>query len=328
MDLLTAQRVFQDLKLAAIPKDLKVTNTLYSLDVELRPELPVAKFLRKLPELQYRLQLPHPLQPEIIPTQAIIRLQAPLAQSTFSFWDHFTKNDYSTEFILGVQANGTPVTMEMSQNPHLLLAGATGSGKSVALHVMIANAILNNHENYLVDPKLIEFESYRNLPQVNRLTHDAEDTQELFEDLEFKMHQRLLHLQRVGKTNYLAYNPQGAIFVFIDELADLFGGSSNLQQSLIKLTQKCRAAGIFIVAATQRPSSDVVSGLLKANFPARIACKTAALWDSRVILDQPGAQNLMGRGDALLTNERHSMLRFQFLHVRPEDVQGRAVPSK
>lgn len=316
-----ANQVFGQLRLAAVVKECVVTDTLYRLDVELLPSLPVAKFLRSLPELQYRLRLPYPIHHQVLAAQGLIRLQAPLAQPTYSFWDYFPKTKHSTHFNLGIQPNGELVSIDMAQNPHLLIAGATGSGKSIALHVMIASSILNGFETYLTDPKLVEFGHYAHFPQVGALTYTAAETLEIVDYLEHTMQERLAFLQKQGCSNYAAYNPEGQIFFFLDEVAHLLEDSPELSAALIRLTQKCRAAGIHLVIATQRPSMEVIPGLLKANFPARIACKTASLADSRVVLDAPGAQNLMGRGDALLTNERHSMLRFQFFSVNHAGLQ-------
>ena len=136
------------------------------------------------------------------------------------------------------------------------------------------------------------------------------------------MDQRYLQLQKYKHVHIRDWAPTAQIFVFIDEIVDLLlqDSSGELKSMLIYLTQKSRAAGIYFVAATQRPSADILSSVIKSNFPARIACKTASRVDSRIILDSGGAENLLGKGDAIVKNHQYSNQRFQFPNITPQEV--------
>ena len=217
-------------------------------------------------------------------------------------------------FALGQDVAGNAVAADLVAMPHLLIAGATGSGKSVCVNSLIACLLLNNTPEELrlvmVDPKRVELTNYNGIPHL--LAPVVVELERVVAALQWvtrEMDQRYHKLAQAGCRNIKEYNLQLAsrnekklplLVVIIDELADLMMlAPDETERTITRLAQLARATGIHLVIATQRPSVDVVTGLIKANFPARIAFAVASGVDSRVILDQPGAERLLGRGDML-----------------------------
>lgn len=224
--------------------------------------------------------------------------------------------DADLPILLGVDAYGKDVWMNMEDNPHLLLAGCTGSGKSVALHNIIGNLIkYSSAEIHLVDPKGIEFYEYEKLKNFN-VKYTYEDTINLLNYLHSKMENRF-QLMKLG----LEFDSFDPIVLIIDEYADLSlqDVDRSLYIKLCKLAQKCRAAKIHLILATQRPSAKLIDGNIKANFPARLACKVSSKIDSKIILDSSGAEELVGKGDSLLTNYSNSKLRLKIAYTNPSE---------
>jgi len=215
---------------------------------------------------------------------------------------------------LGRDVSGGAIVADLATLPHLLVAGSTGSGKSVLINAMIACLLCRNSPVVLrmlmVDPKRVELSGYDGIPHL--LAPVIVDMNRVLGVLQWllrEMDQRYERLAQVGARNIVGYNERAGkagvpsmpyIVAFIDELADLMMVSSDdVERALCRLAQMARATGIHLVVATQRPSVDVVTGLIKANFPARIAFAVSSQTDSRVILDTPGAERLLGRGDGL-----------------------------
>ncbi|MEO7364167.1 MAG: DNA translocase FtsK 4TM domain-containing protein [Candidatus Saccharimonadales bacterium] len=215
-------------------------------------------------------------------------------------------------FVIGKDIAGLPIVADLAKMPHLLVAGQTGSGKSVMINTFITSLLYRNSPSdlklILVDPKQVEMAPYQDLPHL--LTPVINDPEKCISALKWavaEMERRLRTMAGVGKRNISEYNllkqAEGMpyIVIVIDELADLMMMAARDVESLIvRLAQKARAAGIHLVLATQRPSVDVITGLIKANVPARIAFTVASQIDSRTIIDQMGAEKLLGRGDMLL----------------------------
>jgi hypothetical protein len=206
---------------------------------------------------------------------------------------------------------------------------------SSLLHTLIANALYvhalrtRNVWLYLGDPKRVEFTDYEVASRgslkgiVRQVASSYDDVIAMLNGLYNMMELRYKMLQQY-KMRSIEENPQKfpLVLCIIDEVSDLMGqqgSKKELEQLLVKLAQKGRAAGIFLVLSTQRPSVDVVTGLIKANFPGRIACKTASRKDSEVVLDRPGAETLLGRGDAVLQNMKHESVRFQVAYTIPQE---------
>jgi DNA segregation ATPase FtsK/SpoIIIE, S-DNA-T family len=215
---------------------------------------------------------------------------------------------------LGRDVAGQPILADLARLPHLLIAGATGAGKSVAVNALLG-AILqartpDDARIVVVDPKRVEFTWLADVPHLLApVVTEIEKAVETLGKIETEMAHRYDLLARAGCRNRLAYNaranhgadpPLPALIVVVDELADLMMlASDDVERSICRLAQLGRAAGIHLVVATQRPSVDVVTGLIKANLPARVAFAVSSQIDSRTILDTPGAERLLGRGDFL-----------------------------
>ncbi|MBI3393206.1 MAG: DNA translocase FtsK 4TM domain-containing protein [Nitrospirae bacterium] len=230
---------------------------------------------------------------------------------------------------LGKDIFGTPVAADLARMPHLLVAGATGAGKSMGLNVMILSLLFNTHPRdvkfLLIDPKRLELSVYEDIPHlIEPVVTESKKAGEALGSLVAEMEHRYHLLAAAGARNIESYNAmidggqgdknRGAksggdsppaeripyVVVVIDELADLMMVSARrVEESIARLAQMARAAGIHLILATQRPSVDVLTGVIKANFPARIAFQTASKIDSRTILDSMGAEQLLGKGDML-----------------------------
>jgi len=213
---------------------------------------------------------------------------------------------------LGKDVNGTPVVADLTAMPHLLVAGATGSGKSVGLNAMICSILYKatpaDVRFLMIDPKRLELSVYEGIPHLLApVVTDAKEAAARLRWIVGKMDERYKQLQARQVRNIDGYNRAVTIeerlpywVVVVDELADLMLVSAGeVQTSLVRLAQIARAVGIHLIIATQRPSVDVVTGLIKANFPTRIAFQVASKVDSRTVLDGNGAEQLLGRGDMI-----------------------------
>ena len=219
-------------------------------------------------------------------------------------------------FILGRDIEGDPQVVDVAKTPHLLIAGTTGSGKSVCVNSLISTILYKKRPDevkmILVDPKVVELKIYNDVPHL--LTPVITDPKKALQALQWcidEMERRYSLLDQLKVRNIEGYNktikttdyladPLPYILVVIDEFADLMLTSSKqLEPAVSRLTAKARAVGIHLVLATQRPSVDVITGVIKANIPSRIAFMVSSVTDSRVILDAPGAEMLLGKGDML-----------------------------
>jgi S-DNA-T family DNA segregation ATPase FtsK/SpoIIIE len=240
-------------------------------------------------------------------------------------------------FALGQDVAGNPVAADLSAMPHLLIAGATGSGKSVCVNAVICCLLLGNTPDDLrmlmVDPKRVELTGYNGIPHL--LAPVVVELERVIGSLQWvarEMDKRYHLLAQAGARNIDDYNSRMVarggvklpyLVVVIDELADLMMlAPDETERTITRLAQLARATGIHLVISTQRPSVDVVTGLIKANFPARIAFAVAAGVDSRVILDQPGAERLLGRGDMLFqAPDAPAPIRLQGTFVSDPEIQ-------
>jgi len=227
---------------------------------------------------------------------------------------------------LGRDVSGDPVAIDLEKMPHLLIAGSTGSGKSVCINSTICSFLFNNSPKdlrlLLVDPKRVELTNYNGIPHLlTPVITEVNNTVSALKWAVWEMERRYKMFSEQGKRNIIAYNsapgPEGKlpyIVIVIDELADLMATSAKeVEGSIVRLAQMARATGMHLVIATQRPSVDVLTGLIKANITSRIAFSTASQVDSRTILDLSGAEKLLGNGDMLFIGNGVS---------KPKRIQG------
>ena len=239
---------------------------------------------------------------------------------------------------LGLDVSGTPVAADVTKLPHMLVAGQTGSGKSVFMNALITSLVMNNTPEDLqlimIDPKKVELIRFNGLPHLlGKVEVEAERSIGVLRWLTAEMDDRYEKLAAIGARNITSYNQKVKgfpdtkkmpyIVAFIDELADLMVQyGAELERALCRLAQMARATGIHLIVATQRPSTDVLTGLIKANFPARTSFAVASGTDSRVIIDSIGAESLLGRGDMLfLGADANSPQRIQGCLVEDSEVE-------
>jgi len=258
----------------------------------------------------------------------------------------FRSRKGSLALALGKDVSGSPWVVDLERMPHLLVAGATGSGKSVCLNTIILSLLYQNSpvelKLILIDPKRVEFQVYQHIPHlIAPVITELSATVNALKWLLKEMDHRFALLSGSGDRNVQMYNQHAEehlpyIVIIIDELADLMvAAASEVEASVIRLAQMARAVGIHLILATQRPSVDVITGLIKANITARVAFSVASLMDSRTILDTGGAEKLIGRGDMLyISSEVTRPKRIQGCFITDEEIQGvvrylkeRAVPD-
>jgi S-DNA-T family DNA segregation ATPase FtsK/SpoIIIE len=251
--------------------------------------------------------------------------------------DNFDKLKGCLRLGLGQDVSGSAIAARLDSMPHLLIAGTTGSGKSVCVNAIITCLLLQNTPDDLkfvmVDPKRVELTSYNGIPHL--LSPVVVELERVVASLQWvtrEMDERYRKFAKAGVRNIADYNERATannekklpyLVIIIDELADLMMlAPDETERTITRLAQLARATGIHLIIATQRPSVDVVTGLIKANFPARIAFAVASGVDSRVILDQPGAERLLGRGDMLFQSpDAATPLRMQGVYVSDGEIQ-------
>ena len=283
-----------------------------------------------------------------IPGKSLVGIEVPnseIATVTFrELWEQAdTDPNKLLEVPLGKAVNGTARTFDLARMPHLLVAGSTGSGKSVAVNGIIASILMKARPDQvkfmMIDPKMVELSVYNDIPHllipvVTNPRKAARALQKVVDEME----NRYELFSHFGVRNIAGYNtkveefnaqseqkqiPLPLIVVIVDELADLMMvASKEVEDAIIRLGQKARAAGIHMLLATQRPSVDVISGLIKANVPSRVAFAVSSGTDSRTILDENGAEKLLGRGDMLFKpiDENHPV-RLQGSFISDDDVE-------
>ena len=245
--------------------------------------------------------------------------------------DRFKKDTSPIFLSLGKDISGSPMFMDLKKAPHLMIAGTTGSGKSVFLHSIIASMFFKASPQDLkfimIDPKMLELSGYEDIPHLlHPVVTDPKKSAAALKWAVKEMETRYKLLSDIGVRDIDSYNNKiknssdydsktdvlPYIVIIIDELADLmFVAPNEIKESITRLSQMARAAGIHLIVASQRPSADVVAGLIKANFPARISFAVSSKTDSRIILDSSGAEELLGKGDMLLLQPPNNLIRIQ-----------------
>lgn len=245
------------------------------------------------------------------------------------------ENKSPTAVALGKDITGTPIVCELMDMPHLLIAGATGSGKSVCINSIICSILYRasprNVRLLMVDPKFVELQPYNEVPHLLMpVITDAKKATAALEWICQEMDQRYQTMVDAGVRNLDAYNkklgpdeePLPRIIVIVDEMADLMTTSGKqIEDHIKRITAKARAAGICLILATQRPSVNIITGVIKANIPGRIAFRVASSFDSKTILDTQGAEKLLGFGDMLYRSVTRDPIRVQGCFVSDRDVE-------
>ena len=249
--------------------------------------------------------------------------------------EEMAKQKSKLSVILGRDTASKPVIVDIAKMPHCLIAGTTGSGKSVLINAIITTLLFRNSPDelklILIDPKRVELTNFNDIPHL--LTPVITEPEKILSSLKWamaEMDRRYKLLQSVGVRNIQGYNEMSGfqalpnIIILVDELADLMMFAPvEVEDAITRLAQLARATGLHLVVATQRPSVDVITGLIKANIPCRVAFNVSSMVDSRVIIDQPGAEKLLGRGDMLfLPPDASKPLRIQGVYVQDGEINS------
>jgi len=297
-------------------KDIK--NLKEDLKLELKTKsLTISQSAKKI---AINLEVPVIKRP-IIPVKRVISSQ------------NFRNHSGNLPVVLGLDINNSEIIFDVTKMPHLLVAGATGSGKSVCLNVILMSLILSKTPEdlkiVLIDPKRVELSLYSNIPfLLNPIVHEADESYDLLKALVGEMEKRYILLQQNKCRNIVTYNQKNShnrlpyIVVMIDEFADLMLKTEIIEDPICRLAQLARSVGIHLIIATQRPSVDIITGRIKANFPSRIAFQVSSGVDSKVILDTVGAEDLVGRGDFLFKDSSaKGMIRGQCCFVHDDEIE-------
>ncbi|MFZ3123336.1 MAG: DNA translocase FtsK [Thermodesulfovibrionales bacterium] len=249
--------------------------------------------------------------------------------------DSFKKNHSRLTLALGKDIFGLPVVADLAKMPHLLVAGATGSGKSVSINSMVMSILYKASPKevkmLMIDPKLLELSAYEGIPHlISPVITNPKEAAEALRKMVFEMENRYRLLAEKSAKNIENYNKLVSedeqlpyIVIFIDELADLMFASANeVEDAIARLAQMARASGIHLVLATQRPSVDVITGVIKANFPARISFQVTTRIDSRTILDAQGAEQLLGKGDMLFMLPGTKIIRIHGALITEDEIKA------
>lgn len=308
------------------------TVTIY--EIKLEPGVKLSKIKNIASDLELNLPAAH-VRIVPIPNKLSIGIEVPsVVRKTISFDEIIeTPCNHKIPFYLGKNILGEVVSIDITKTPHLLIGGATGSGKSVCINNLICSIVKKCKPDevkiVLVDPKRVELSLYRNIPHlIGNVVTDVNDAIAMLDGLIKEMNRRYSQLEIYGARNIEEYNKKAVfklkyIVLIMDEFADFMASSQQeIEPRISKLTAMARAVGIHLVLATQRPSSDVVTGLIKANIPSRISFQVSSSINSRIILDKSGAEKLIGRGDMLLSlSSEQDMERIQGAYLDEADIR-------
>ena len=319
-------QIFEQLKMKAEVIDCKEESPFLIFDVALLPGGTFRKLERNSTEIALALQsisvpLIYPLT-----THGVVRMEIMVAEQENVMFSNICKNEnhLSLPLDLGKLRDGSILSVDLSKMPHLLIGGTTGSGKSILLHTIVNSLMLNSNCDFaLVDTKRVEFSYYDSISRLfGPIARDVDSAILLFQELISEMENRFKVLEENGCRDISEYHNMKYIVVVIDELADLMMiAKKDMQKLICRLAQKSRACGIHLVAATQRPSADVVTGIIKANFPSRIRCQVSSATDSRTILDAHGAEKLIGKGDAIINTPNIKFKRFKGAFISQKEIK-------
>jgi S-DNA-T family DNA segregation ATPase FtsK/SpoIIIE len=317
--ILNLNNILNSYKIKASCTNYQEVGNYFYYDLVLQPTAKIKDITKYSDEIALLLKAPSKPNISIRHQEGLVRLEFAKIEknnlSLYNLFKIFDTKDFKIPCVLGQKVDGSLLTMDLAENPHLLIAGTTGSGKSTLLHNIIANILhYDIADLHLVDPKQVEFSGYSSIRTV---AYSYNSALQLIKSLHYLMEQRYSFLKKGDSLEWMT--PQ---ILVIDEFANLMLQDKNneFHDALCDLAQKSRGANIFIIIATQRPSAQIISGNIKANFPARIACKVASHFDSKIILDEVGAENLSGKGDALIKDNFRFLERFQIAMTSSKEI--------
>ncbi len=347
-DLARADKLIETLKSFSIPAyvhDITHGPTVTRFAIRLSEGVNVSRLRSVMDNLTIELKAKGEIRAEMpIPGTSFVGLEVSNDRTTKVYLrdvlssQRMMETTSPTAVALGKDITGTPIVCELMDMPHLLIAGATGSGKSVCINSIICSMLYRasprNVRMVMIDPKFVELQPYNDVPHLLMpVITDPKKTAAALEYICRLMDERYQILVDAGVRNLDAYNrklgpdedPLPRIIVIVDEMADLMTTSGKLIEDHIKrITAKARAAGICLIMATQRPSVNIITGVIKANIPGRIAFRVSSSFDSKTILDEVGAEKLLGYGDMLYRSTAREPIRIQGCFVTDKDVEQTA----
>jgi len=318
--------------------------TLY--EMQIAPGIKVTKIVSLSDDIAMALAASRVRVVAPIPGKSAIGIEIPNAlRETVTLGDVLASNEFihsemALKVAVGKDILGKPVMLDLKRQPHMLIAGATGAGKSVCVNTIITSLICSYDPNYvrfiMVDPKMVELQLYNGIPhQLTPVITEPDVAPKALKWAIYEMERRYKLLSELSTRDIERYNQKVAaygrstlheklpyIVIIVDELADLMMvAPKEIENHITRIAQKARAVGIHLVLATQRPSVDIITGVIKANFPARIAFQVAQKIDSRTIIDQNGADKLLGKGDMLYQSPMSSFpVRIQGAFISEDEI--------
>lgn len=335
------EAAFQNYGLICDVRDVEVSASISTYHVRLLGQTTIAKVKKYMADIALTLGVDGIRFVGQIPGTACVGLEIANAKRTYPVLDNFNFEAIAHDrtghpVFIGIDNSGSPRHLDLGMCPHMLVAGTTGSGKSVFINTLLCSLLKARTPKevglVLIDPKQVEFGPYGNIPHLKMpvattITQAYKAIHLLVEEMEAR-YSEMSRMRASDLTGW--YQAMGSvssfpqrIFCVIDEFADLILTNKEIEQPIVRLAQKGRAAGIHLVIATQRPVATVVTGLIKANIPTRVAFRVSSGLESRIILDQMGAERLLGKGDALLSHpEVPHLIRFQGPMVSSEQINS------
>lgn len=314
------QEVLDDLKIDAKVISRKRGPSIERFEIEVGRGTKVNKVLGLDKHLSYHYGAPVSIG--FIHGKRALGIDVPVKQSVVHLKDVMSPERDS--IAIGDSVDGK-ITSKLNDLPHMIVAGATGSGKSVFINSLICDLLMKNTPDQLqlalIDPKQVELSRYEGLPHLRgKIINEPEQADRMLNGIVQEM---TLRYRKMKEANVRHASELGLpkLVVIIDELADLMMVSGkSIETSIVRISQLARAASIHLIIATQRPSVDVLTGLIKANLPARLAFRTSSMTDSRVVLDEKGAEGLLGSGDCLFRSPGGGLARAQSAFVSDEEI--------